>query len=217
MIDGASEREADALVQAIGAMRRDLNLPVQDARAFRPFQPGGAILPSSADDPRLAAIERDVAFGEQLRGLLPTLYGPRIDTLTAARQAREELLDLARGTNAGGANPRLIQLRGLPTGILYPLWSADLHYGAEEGTFNDWVADVAHDPLSEHRRAWLDLQDAYLREPTRERFWRMYASAKDMLARPLFAACTMEGTNAHLACGGADDFATEKFLATLVG
>lgn len=217
VIDGASEREADALVQAIGAMRVEMDLPGEDARAFRPFQPGGAVLASTSDVPRLAAIERDVAFGRQLRGLLPTLYGPRIGTLADARRAREELLDLARGTNEGGANPQRVQLRDLPTGIRYPLWSADLHHGAGEGTFNDWVADVAHDPLPEHRRAWLDLQDAYLRAPTRERFWRMYAGAKEMLGRPLLAACTMEGTNAHLACGGADDFATEKFLATLIG
>ena len=217
VIDGASDQEADALVQAIDALRAELDLPSRDARAFRPFQPGGAVLASSADHPRLAAIERDVAFGRQMRGLLPTLYGPRVGTLAQAKRARAELLDLARGTNEGGANPGLIQLRNLPTGILYPLWSADLHHGAAEGTFNDWLADVAHDPLPEHRRAWLDLQDAYLAEPTRERFWRMYAGAEEMLARPLFAACTMEGTNAHLACGGADDFATEKFLTTLIG
>ena len=218
VIDGASEREADALVQAIGAMRRDLDLPVRDARAFRPFQPGGAVLPSEADAPPvLARVQRDIAFGEQLEGLLPTLYGPRVGTLAQARQARDELLDLARGTNAAGANPGLIQLRDLPTGIEYPLWSADLHHGADEGTFNDWVADVAHDALPEHRRAWLDLQDAYLAEPTRVRFWRMYEGARELLGTPLLAECTMTGTNAHLRCGGADDFATEKFLATLVG
>ena len=40
IIDGASEQEAQALVQAIKKLRGDASLPTVNARTFRPFQPG---------------------------------------------------------------------------------------------------------------------------------------------------------------------------------
>ena len=218
VIDGASQREADALVQAVRQMRETYGLGATDARAFRPFQPSGAVLlPDLGDAEHIAAVKRDIAFGEQLETLLPTLFGERIDTLYGAERARDEMLDLAQGTNEVGANPRRIQLRDLPTGITYPRWSADLHHGADEGTLNDWLADVAHDAKPEHREAWLELQDAYLATPSDENFWRMYLAAEEMTVTPLFGECTMTGGRAHIACADVKRFAREKFLSALTG
>lgn len=214
LIDGATPAQADALVQAVAAQRRRLGLPPRDARAFRPFQPGGAVLEPGLDGPRwLQAVQRDAAFARQIATLLPTLTGPRIETLAQARQARAEVLDLAYGTNTAGANPARLNLRRLPTGITYPLWSADRHHGAAEGTLNDWTADIAHDPPPERREAWLALQDAYLANPGNDSFWRLYFAADTHLQTPLLGACTLDA----LSCGGVQDFNGHKFRAALIG
>jgi hypothetical protein len=218
VIDGASKNEAKALIQAIKQMRVQYKMPATNARAFRPFQPGGAqILPDLTDTPEIAAVKRDIAFAKNLEPLLPTLYGSRIDSLAKAQQAQAELLDLVNGSNNAGANPNRLNWRTIPTGILYPLWSADLHHGAAEGTFNDWIADIAHDPKPERKVEWYALQDAYLTNPNNQTFWAMYLAAKDMTQVPLLGACTFEGQNSHLACGATDNFNRDKFLSALLG
>jgi hypothetical protein len=213
-IDGATTQEALALAQAVRAMRRDASLPATNAREFRPLQPGGQVLGAKlTGDERIVAIERDIAFGNQLKPLLPTLFGERIDSLAKAQKARDELLDILNGSNNQGANPNRLNLRTLPTGILYPLWSADLHHGTAEGTFNDWTADIAHDPKPERRAEWLALQKTYLDNPSDENFWRMYHSARDMTQLPLLGSCSGSAN----ACGITDDFNKHKFLSALMG
>ncbi len=224
-IDGASPMQANALVQAIKAVRGEMNLPVQNARTFRPLQPGGSVLlPDLTDAPYLTAVKRDVAFAQQLKDLklLPTLTEGRINSLAQATQARKELLDLAAGTNIAGSNPKLYNMRTLPSGILYPLWSADMFQGAKEGTFNDWTADIAHDPRPETKAAWQALQTAYLANPSNVNFWKMYNQARNMLTVPLFK-CTLTQTNAAGAtvpsstCSQSDDFNKNKFLSAMMG
>ena len=96
VVDGASEAEAAALVQAVRQLRLDFNLPETDPRAFRPFQPGGAVLlPDLTDASHVAAVKRDIAFGRQLQTLLPTLYGERVGSPEQAHRAKTEMLDLA--------------------------------------------------------------------------------------------------------------------------
>jgi hypothetical protein len=220
-LDGASSEQAQALVQAVRKMRTDFNLPTDtNARQFRPFQPGGAVLlPDLTDDALTANIKRDVAFGEQLKTFLPTLFGERITTLAQAKQAEKELLDLASGTNAGGANAQRMNLRHLPNGVEYPLWSADLHHGNKEGTFNDWIADIAHDAKPERRVEWLAIQDAYLQNPSNDNFWRMYSAAREMTQLPLLGDCTLANTtvNTGLKCEATDDFNKHKFLSAMKG
>ncbi len=218
VIDGASATEANALVQAISQLRTQYNMPSTKAREFRPFQPSGSqILPDLSDVPHIASAKRDVAFAKSLEPLLPTLYGTPISTLEQAKKARDELLDLVKGSNLAGANPNALNLRNLQTGILYPLWSADLHHGTNEGTFNDWIADIAHDPKPERKLEWYALQDEYLENPNNQTFWKMYVAAKSMTRVPLLGTCTADGINPHLACGAMDDFNRHKFLSALLG
>jgi hypothetical protein len=214
-IDGASQEEADALVAAINKMRTAYKMPSTNARAFRPFQPGGAVLlPGLADAPHVESVKRDIAMGQQLEKLLPTLFGGRIDSLEKAKKARDELLDLAKGSNAAGANTAKLNLRSLPTGITYPLWSADVHHGAAEGTMNDWVADIAHDPKPEFKAQWTALQDTYLANPSTENFWKMYVAALSMTQVPLAGPCATDGNRG---CEFIDDFNKNKFLSALIG
>lgn len=219
-IDGATDAEAQALVNAVRAMRTSYKIANTDARQFRPFQPGGTVLLANLSDPEETAnVKRDIAFGEQLKPLLPTLFGDRITTLAQAQKAQAEILDLATGTNLAGANPQRLNLRALPTGVLYPLWSADLFHGAAEGTFNDWVGDIAHDPRPEKKAEWYALQDKYLQDPSNENFWRMYLAARDMTQVPLLGPCTLVGNSGQQSgkCAVTDDFNRNKFLTALTG
>lgn len=219
-IDGASAEQAAALVQAIRKMRTDFSMPATNARQFRPFQPAGdVLLPALTDSELVANVKRDVAFAQQLQSLLPTLFGERISTLAQAKQAQKELLDLAAGSNAGGGNPQKLNLRSLPTGIKYPLWSADVHHGSQEGTFNDWIADIAHDAKPEFKLQWQALQDAYLQNSSTDNFWRMYSAARTMTQLPLLGDCTLANAavNTGLKCEATDDFNKHKFLTALKG
>ncbi len=222
--DGATQSQAQALVQAVRKMRADFSMPATNARQFRPFQPGGNVLlpdltASSQPEELVVNVKRDVAFAEQLQPLLPTLFGERITTLVQAKRAQKELLDLAAGSNAGGANPLMLNLRNLPTGIAYPLWSADLHHGKPEGTFNDWIADIAHDAKPERKIEWQALQESYLQNPSTNNFWRMYSAARSMTQLPTLGDCTLGNsiTNTGLKCEATDDFNKHKFLTALKG
>ena len=229
-LDGASPAQAQALAQAVKAIRTDMKLPAQNARTFRPLQPGGSVLlpelTDSGEPDYLVAVKRDVAFAQQIKTLklLPSLTEGRIDSLAKAQQARKELLDLAQGTNLAGSNAKGYNLRSLPSGILYPKWSADLHHGSKEGTFNDWTADIAHDPKdASNKTAWQTLQNAYLANPSNLNFWKMFNEARNKTSVPLFK-CTLTDTNAttgaitpSATCDKTDDFNKNKFLSALMG
>jgi hypothetical protein len=217
-VDGATPLQAKALVQAINNQRAQLKIPATNARTFRPFQPGGEVLlPSLTDAPHIIQVKRDIAFAKSLQPLLPTLMGTRIASLDSAKRAKNELLDLINGTNAMGANPKLLNLRKLQSGIVYPRWSADFHHGGDEGTFNDWVADIAHDAKPETKAQWHAVQDAYLADGSNVNFWRMYSSASNLLQVPLLGACVISGSIAQSNCDSTKSFNRDKFLSSLIG
>lgn len=161
IIDGASPAEAQTLLTAIKSMRSRYAIEPRDPRTFRPFQPGGAVLPGAT------SIERDAAFGDELTQRLPTIAGTvPIQTLADARRARDELL--------------AIDFDHLQLGIAFPRWSADIAHGAAEGTMDDWIADLPRVPRPEMAAAWTALQDNYLRDPSDFNFWKLYFAADEM-------------------------------------
>lgn len=197
MIDGATRPQAETLVEAVRAYRARYRMPPAEARSFRPFQPGGTPLPGAN------APERDVAFAEQLETLLPTLMTERpIRDLADARRAQAEMADLVLGTNAAGANPRRLDLRRLPVGVVYPLWSQDIAHNP--GSMNDWLGDVARDVRPEFATEWHALLDAYLARPDNETFWAMYG-AVDRMLRPIDSTITVRS------------FLDAKFKSALIG
>jgi len=172
LIDGATEEEAATLNAAVDYLREAFRLPQEDGRSFRPFQPGGSVLrPELSGSTSLSSaavtVERDIAFGEQWRRLVPSLAGRPVMTLAEAHRVRDEMLAI---------NPRT-----LPVGFEYPLWSADRAFGEAFGTFNDWIADVGREPRADQRAAWAALNDAYLNDPTDDNFWRLYSAIDTML------------------------------------
>jgi hypothetical protein len=217
-VDGATPVQAKALVQAINQQRTALKIPVTNARTFRPFQPGGEVLlPTLTDAPHVIQVKRDVAFAKSLQPLLPTLMGDRIASLDSAKRAKNELLDLINGTNLVGANPKLLNLRKLQNGIVYPRWSADFHHAGDEGTFNDWVADIAHDAKPETKAEWHAVQDAYLANGSNINFWKMYNAASNILQVPLLGPCVLSVSISQNTCNSAKAFNRDKFLSALIG
>jgi hypothetical protein len=184
--DGATENEAKALVQAIHNAREKYQLVAENPLEFRPFQPGGAALPGNT------TVERDIALGHQLETITPTLMGSPVDSLEKAQNACNEML--------------AINLRSMPTGIVYPRWSSDAFQGTEMATMNDWVSDIAREPKPENRLEWQALQSAYLENPSDQNFWKMYA-AVDSMTQPFAVATDAEAIN----------FTNEKFKAALIG
>lgn len=154
--------------------------------------------------------ERDLAFGNSLNTLLPTLMGGRIDSRAKAIKARDELLDIARGSNAAGANAKKLNMRSLPVGIIYPQWSADAFNATDsdlsQATINDWVGDVALEPSSADRAQWLALQDAYLAQPSNRTFWEMFKFVKWLDVAP-----SLQGV------GQVKHFAEIKYRSALIG
>lgn len=228
LTDGATADEAEALRQAVLNLRQSMKLPATNPRSFRPFQPGGQILLPQLQETQwnIAAVKRDIAFAENVSTLLPTFYGPRIATLAQAQKARDEMLDIARGANAAGANPKLTQLRDLPVGLEYPLWSADKFQGSKEGTLNDWVSDLGLIPKPGRKVEWQALENAYLARPANDTFWSMYSAVDDMLelATPL-RPCKAPRKSGAAGAGGINQEACDrvaggfnhKFKSTLIG
>lgn len=190
LADGTSRAEAAALVEAVAALRSALVLPVENPRSFRPFQPGGRVLPGASN------IARDLAFGRELVKAMPTLGGGPITQLAAAQAARDEFL--------------AVDFNRLRIGIPLPLWSADIDHGLREGTINDWVADLARVPVRQDD--WIAVQDRYLADPSEANFWRLYFSVE-----PLTAPFDDGGEPAQPETVRRQHFAKLKFMTALVG
>lgn len=191
--DGTSNAEAQALVTAVGLVRAAHKLPAENPRQFRPLQPGGALLAGSSN------IERDLAFASELARFMPTLTSTtRIDSLSAAKRARDEFL--------------AIDFAQLKIGIPFPLWSADRFHDAREGTLNDWVADLSREPKPEQKAAWIVLQDTYLADPSDANFWRLYFAVGDLTQAATSINPTDPGDRVK-----AERFTELKFRSALIG
>jgi hypothetical protein len=180
--DGAIYRRAfnhvaqpvvDDVVDMVHALRAKYNITQPpDPIKFRPFQPGGEVLPGKN------AQERDKAFGVELKKVVPTLMGAPIKDAAAAHKAWEELA--------------AVNLRTLKVGIPMNRYTediynnddvdvpcADIHGCDDHGSIADWITDVpvltAASAVAVHKA-----QDAYLANPTLETMKAvMLASPRD--------------------------------------
>ncbi len=137
---------ANAIADMIEAVRDHYGwVPTQNPREYRPFQPGGQILPGGTPQ------ERDAAFADQLFDMGLIIATGDIDDLATAQLARDELLE--------------VNLWSLPVGIPLDRFSEDMHFGDEHGVLNEWVPNLGHVPNEGEAGTWQDMQDLYLAEP----------------------------------------------------
>jgi hypothetical protein len=152
-----SPTEADQLVAMVQALRARHNITApKPAAEFRPFQPGGTVLPGAT------AAERDLAFARTLVAKLPTLMGEGavIDSPAKALRARDELL--------------AFRLRREPIGVPLARWSEDRFHGASRSSLNDWLANSARVPVDAAAAQELyAAHDAYIAQPTLENLLRV--------------------------------------------
>lgn len=211
LVDGATQAEAENLADAVALLRTQKALPQTNPRSFRPFQPGGAVLPGAT------GADKDIAFARQLESLLPGLSGARLGTLAAAQQAQAQLDDLISGSNTAGSNPQRLNLRTLPVGIEFPLWAADAFNAnasdLAETTLNDWISDLALEPSEADRAEWLALNRRYRAEPSNANFWTLFAYTDRLVLYPEAHAASL--TDAKR--GTLRRYAEVKLHSTLIG
>jgi len=140
---------ADALLirDFIHAQRRRFRLTETCSTTWRPFQPGGEVLPGANAD------QQDDAFLQSMKQRGVTVFTGKVVTLPDAQRALAELQG--------------IDLRELPIGIPLPRWTEDPFNGPEHTTNNDYMPPVPtmpNDPVSFYQK-----EDAYLSDPTDER------------------------------------------------
>jgi mono/diheme cytochrome c family protein len=149
----------DAVVDMVHALRAKYNI-VQppDPLKYRPFQPGGAVLPGNS------AQERDQAFGQELSDMKLRLMGAPINSVADAKMAWDELaaLDL-RALRVGIPMNKYTEDKFNNDGVNVPC--PDKHACDDHGTIADWITDTAVVPgsLSAAQQA---AEDAYLANPT---------------------------------------------------
>jgi mono/diheme cytochrome c family protein len=166
--DGAIYRRAfshvtqpvvDDVIDMVHALRAKYDI-VQppDPIKYRPFQPGGEVLPGTT------AAERDRAFGMELQTVVPTLMGAPINSAAAAHKAWDELAAInLRTLKVGIPLNRYTEDIFNNDGVAVPC--PDKHLCDDHGTIADWITDA---PIltATTAAALYPLHDAYLADPT---------------------------------------------------
>jgi mono/diheme cytochrome c family protein len=151
----------DAIIDMVHALRAKYQITAPpNPLTYRPFQPGGDVLPGSS------SMERDQAFGQELSDMGLTLMGAPINSVATAQKAWQEL---------SAINLRQLKV-GIPLnkytedifnndGVVPPC--PDLHECDDHGTIADWITDA---PVltAATAPAFYAVQDAYLANPTLE-------------------------------------------------
>ena len=155
----SSQPTLDAVVDMVHALRARYNITQPpNPLTYRPFQPGVAVLPGNS------ALERDQAFGQELKDMNLRLMGAPINSIADAHQAWDELA--------------AINLRTLRVGIPMNHYTEDIfnndgvnvpcpdkHQCDDHGTIADWITDAPVVPGALPANI-VALQDAYLANPT---------------------------------------------------
>jgi len=154
-----SEDDARQIVEMIHGVRKRYNITsLLNPMTDRPMQPGGSLLGGATP------VDRDASFAASLQSVVPLFFAGRIDSLAAAKAARDQLL--------------AVDLRQLRIGIPINRLSEDEFHGKDHATIADWLPDV---PLA--RELPVDIQDAYLEDPSAQNYRALDHALADMFAQ----------------------------------
>lgn len=154
----ANEHVSPALSEDIANMIEDVRnhynwTPTIQPREYRPFQPGGDILPGDSN------LARDDAFSQQLVDMGLLIATGDINSIETAIAARDELL--------------AVNLWELPIGIPFDRFSEDASFGAEHHRFNEWIPSVGQIPNESQPDTWYAMQDNYLQNPNNDNLMQL--------------------------------------------
>lgn len=165
-LDHVDQEKADTLVAYVHALRQKHGMTeLLHPAKFRPEQPGFEAFAETTPglevtDPQ-AQDERDEAFMHALTDDLGLLWATgKVDSLEKAKKARDELL--------------AIDLRTLKLGIPFDHLSEDGFYGEPHRSIFEWYPAMPTAPLPGNEKAWNDLADAYLADPSDRNLWAYY-------------------------------------------
>ncbi|MDX2024505.1 MAG: cytochrome c [Deltaproteobacteria bacterium] len=143
----------DALVvrDFVHAQRRRFNIAKVCSPDWRPFQPGGEVLPGNTPN------EQDASFLAELQKRKLLVATGKVVTLADAQKALAEL--------------QAIDLRQLPIGIPLPRWSEDKFNGPAHRDINDYMAPIPTVP--NRPEEYFAVEDEYLRAPTDQNLYKV--------------------------------------------
>jgi len=155
----ATEEDAKKIVAMLHYLRDryKIDKPL-DPVIYRPFQPGGELLPGATYE------ERDAALYDELREMGHPL-------------AQEELISSVEEAEAAVAKILEIDLRKVKIGIPFARWTEDGFRGQSHLSVNDWIPDIPRAPKAGKEAEWYKLQNDYISAPTEENFWRYMDAA----------------------------------------
>ncbi|MEM9188734.1 MAG: cytochrome c [Myxococcota bacterium] len=140
------------VVNLVHAQRRRFNIGRPCSVDYRPFQPGGDVLPGATP------AEQDLSFANELVSREFDVMVGRVETLEDARQAFQELADT--------------DLRRLPIGIALPRWTEDGFNGDDHHSLNDYISPLGRVPNDPEQ--WYALSDRYVADPSDDNFMELY-------------------------------------------
>lgn len=149
--------DAEAIVGLVHAQRRRLQITRPCSPLWRPFQPGGEVLPGRT------SVEQDLTFLKELqsRGIL-VATGP-IRTADDAERSWQQLATL--------------DLRRVPIAIPLSRWTEDRFNGEAHRTFDEWISVFPRRPRDGR---WYAAVDEYLADPSDQRFVALYRSMETL-------------------------------------
>jgi len=143
-----------AIRDLIHAQRRRFGIKNPCSADWRPFQPGGEVLPGNTPQEQDASLGASLASG----GLL--LMTEAIGDAEAAKKAFRQFAQL--------------DLRRTPIGIALPHWTRDPFNGSAHQTFDDWIGAVDFTP---NLGALISASDAYLASASDETYFALERAA----------------------------------------
>jgi mono/diheme cytochrome c family protein len=138
--------DANRVVDFIHAQRLRFGIAQPCSTLWRPFQPGGEVLPGQS------VAEQDDALAAELVRRGSFVATGWVATHADAQRAFDELLAL--------------DLRQLPIGVPLPRWTEDGFNGPEHHSLNDWIPSSPRRLRSGATEQMYELDDRYLAEPT---------------------------------------------------
>jgi hypothetical protein len=162
-LDHVDAADATRIVDLVKVIRQlyAIERPL-DPLKFRPLQPGGELLPGTTPE------QRDAAFGNLLANDVQLLWASgRIASRADALVAQAQLRDL--------------DLRKLPIGVPFDLWSEDASNGPGHRSVSEWLPGMGVRPKAGRAAEWYALHDDYLMLPSDAKFWAYYTRIDDLL------------------------------------
>ncbi len=143
-----------AVRDLVHAQRRRFGIKNPCSTDWRPFQPGGDVLPGKTPE------EQDAAFGEYLKAKGLLLMGNPIADISAAKTAFKQFAEM--------------DMRKTKIGIALPHWTRDVFNGVDHQTFDDWMTSVDFTP---NLNQLIAANERYLADPSDSNYFESEKAA----------------------------------------